>query len=308
MADPENSPIAKLLKEQARKRREAQGTSFELHSATRHALQEEVARTFQESPRKRFAWLPKFKWALSMAAILMLCVVVLKQKPQRSEPMSGESALKLEGNVSPSGATANDNKRAESLEREAFSKDLLITASSAEKETPVSRYRDEAAADQASESFEFRGGTPRVKLEDRSTLQEAKQGMAEPVEMLRRFEATISGEKIELRDEDGSLYLGRIEPLVANKDAAFTTRALEASSITDAAAPPAAQEKATLQPEALSFTAEGSNQFNQPIQLRGRLFFLTQSATSNQVRLEGEAFSTNGMLRQLNSTGAVQRP
>jgi len=87
--EPER-PIEKLLREEARKRREEAGAPFELHPATRRLLQGEVYRELKPkggepgpSPSRR--WM-RWSWALGILVVLGLASALLVPEIYRSRP------------------------------------------------------------------------------------------------------------------------------------------------------------------------------------------------------------------------------
>jgi hypothetical protein len=95
MANEPERPIEKLLRDAARKRREAAGTPFELHPATRRLLQGEVARRFAKPQRETRPlssvvaqlW-PRFAWGLSILAVLGVAVWVLLPGTRGDKPQA----------------------------------------------------------------------------------------------------------------------------------------------------------------------------------------------------------------------------
>src|SRR5882672_1889734 len=80
--DPER-PIEKLLRSQAKKRRDEAGASFELHPADRKVLQAEVERTFAKEKRSppflqslRVLW-PRLVWGSAILAVLAIIAFML---------------------------------------------------------------------------------------------------------------------------------------------------------------------------------------------------------------------------------------
>ena len=90
--DPER-PIEKLLRAQAKKRREEAGTDFELHDATRKLLRDEAARTWGKtapsSASRFFIIWPRLVWATAILAVLGIAVYMFI--PIRSQP--GDASL-----------------------------------------------------------------------------------------------------------------------------------------------------------------------------------------------------------------------
>ena len=93
MANEPERPIEKLLRDAARKRRDAAGAPFELHPATRRLLQGEVARRFAKPQREARSlallvahlW-PRFAWGLSILAVLGVAVWLLLPAMRGNKP------------------------------------------------------------------------------------------------------------------------------------------------------------------------------------------------------------------------------
>ena len=93
MANEQERPIEKLLREAARQRRDQAREPFALHPATRRLLQGEVSRQYggsqaqRRSPADRLTrWWPRLAWAGATLAVLGTVVWLVLPSFERSEP------------------------------------------------------------------------------------------------------------------------------------------------------------------------------------------------------------------------------
>lgn len=237
-----------LLKAYADKRRQESGAPMELHPATRHLLQGEVARTYG-GPRRQ-SWLaglltywPRVAFAVGCLAItftLMLLILPRRAAEQmelaattsRDAPaeefnngvQDKERSLRL--NEAAEAPAATPSITPETSLADLKRTDKLVKNSEREALKPAGQAglvtREKKEADEVKLMFEQAGKETQVRAENANQFAnqrfywQRKQGVylgakveTQP-QILDFFQYEQMGENIQITDQDGSVYAGRI--------------------------------------------------------------------------------------------------
>jgi hypothetical protein len=241
---PENQ-IEQLLRGYADQRRETAGRPLELHPAERQRLQEEVQRTFGQPRRAPHGlnWLallwPRLAAGLAIFALLLTLVLLIPRGTERPLAMApaadGEPFVELAERVTPvppaTPAPAEPAKDNQQLSKALAEPAVKATAVQTESRLQADASLRGQTLSESGTSGAVLAERQRVLAANEVALQSAPPGYAQNFSqlndsrsfrqnfnsppaprVLNSFRLEQTGRTVRIIDDDGSIYLGEVQP------------------------------------------------------------------------------------------------